>query len=211
MADINIDTVLKLPKNQRIGILIGSVVLIIVLYYFLFYSGHTSNLKASEDNLTKRQHELDEQRIVLADLPRFQRETDEMKKKRQDALKQLPDKKDIDKLLQDISFSAVESGLEVMLFKPQPEIGKNFYAEIPVDVKLSGRYHELAIFFDKIANLSRIVNISDIAIASKKGKSTRKGKDNINLLQTSCKATTYRFIEGEKGGKVGKGKKKKKK
>ena len=209
MADIKIDTVLKLPKNQRIGILAGIVVIIVLLYWVLFYRGHVDNLKMNESHLTKKQHELDEQRIVLADLPRFKRETEEMKKKRQDALKQLPDKKDIDKLLRDISFSAVESGLEVMLFKPQPEIGKNFYAEIPVDVKLSGRYHDLAGFFDKIASLPRIVNISDIVIGSKKAGGKGKGAE-INVLQTSCKATTYRFIEGEKRGKVGKDKQKKK-
>lgn len=206
MADINIDTVLKLPKSQRIGILVGVLVLIVVLYYFLFYSGHVSNLEENKNKLTKKQHELDEQRVVLADLPRFRKETEEMKKKRQVALKQLPDKKDIDKLLQDISFHAVESGLEVVLFKPQPEIGKNFYAEIPVDVKLSGTFHDLAHFFDKIANLSRIVNISNIVIDTQKDK---RDAGNITLLKTSCKAITYRFVEGKKGAKAGKGKKKK--
>ena len=206
MADINIDTVLKLPKSQRIGILVGILLLIIVLYYFLFYSGHVSNREENKNKLTKKQHELDEQRVVLADLPRFRKETEEMKKKRQAALKQLPDKKDIDKLLQDISFHAVESGLEVVLFKPQPEIGKNFYAEIPVDVKLSGTFHDLAHFFDKIANLSRIVNISNIVIDTQKAK---KDTGNITLLKTSCKATTYRFVEGKKGAEAGNGKKKK--
>ena len=73
-----------------------------------------------------------------------------MKNKRQVALKQLPNKKEIDKLLQDISYHAIESGLVVLLFKPQKEIKKNFYAEIPVDIKLSGTYHDQAIFFDKI-------------------------------------------------------------
>jgi len=203
MADINIDTILKLPKSQRIGILVGVLVLIIVLYYFLFYSGHVSNLEKNKNKLAKKQHELDEQRVVLADLPRFRKETEAMKKKRQGALKQLPDKKDIDKLLQDISFHAVESGLEVVLFKPQPEIGKNFYAEIPVDVKLSGTFHDLAIFCDKIANLSRIVNISNIVIDKAK---EIEGK---NVLQTSCKTTTYRFVEGKKVAETGKGKKKK--
>lgn len=206
MAEINIDTILKLPKSQRIGILVGILVLIIVLYYFLFYSGHVSNLEVNKNKLAKKQHELDEQRVVLADLPRFRKETEEMKKKRQVALKQLPDKKDIDKLLQDVSFLAIESGLEIVLFKPQPEIGKNFYAEIPVDVKLSGVFHDLAHFFDKIANLSRIVNISNIVIATQKG---RKDAGSINLLNTSCKITTYRFVEGKKGAKAKKGKKKK--
>jgi len=121
-----------------------------------------AHLELDERNvvLTKKQQELNEQRVVLNDLPRFRKETEEMKKKRQVALKQLPDKKEIDKLLQDISYHAIESGLVVLLFKPQKEIKKNFYAEIPVDIKLSGTYHDQAMFFDKIANLQRIVNVS---------------------------------------------------
>ncbi|MCK5011040.1 MAG: type 4a pilus biogenesis protein PilO [Deltaproteobacteria bacterium] len=124
-----------------------------------------------------------------------------MKTKRQEALKQLPNKKEIDKLLQDVSYHAVESGLEVLLFKPQKQIKKNFYAEIPVDVRLSGTYHDQAIFFDKIANLQRIVNISDLLIDK------AKEVDGRNILQVSCKAKTYKFIE-EKPGEKGKKKKK---
>lgn len=203
MANFDVDNILKLPKSQRIGILVGIVLILTGLYWFFIYKGHSEELDRRNEVLTKKQHELDEQRVVLADLPRFKKETEEMKEKRQEALKQLPNKKDIDKLLQDISFHAVESGLEILLFKPQPEIRKNFYAEIPVDVKLSGTYHDLAIFFDKIANLSRIVNISNLAI----DKAKVKGMDDINVLQASCKATTYKFIEEKKGGKGRKGKK----
>jgi len=203
MANFDVDTILKLPKSQRIGILVGVVVILIVLYWFFVYKGYSHELDARNTILTKKQHELDEQRVVLADLPRFKKETEEMKEKRQEALKQLPDKKDIDKLLQDISFHAVESGLEILLFKPQSEIRKNFYAEIPVDIKLSGTYHDLAIFFDKIANLSRIVNISNLVIDRAKVKGINEG----NVLQASCKATTYKFIEEKKSEEVKKGKK----
>ena len=203
MANFDVDTILKLPKSQRIGILVGVVVILIVLYWFFVYKGYSHELDAKNTILTKKQHELDEQRVVLADLPRFKKETEEMKEKRQEALKQLPDKKDIDKLLQDISFHAVESGLEILLFKPQSEIRKNFYAEIPVDIKLSGTYHDLAIFFDKIANLSRIVNISNLVIDRAKVKGINEG----NVLQASCKATTYKFIEEKKSEEVKKGKK----
>jgi len=203
MANFDVDTILKLPKSQRIGILVGVVVILIVLYWFFVYKGYSHELDAKNTILTKKQHELDEQRVVLADLPRFKKETEEMKEKRQEALKQLPDKKDIDKLLQDISFHAVESGLEILLFKPQSEIRKNFYAEIPVDIKLSGTYHDLAIFFDKIANLSRIVNISNLVIDRAKVKGINEG----NVLQASCKATTYKFIEEKKSEEGKKGKK----
>ena len=201
MTNIDIDTILKLPKNQRIGILVGLVLIIMGLYWFLVYDGHAKELDEKKGLLTEKQHELDQQRVVLADLPRFKKETEEMKRKRQEALKQLPNKKDIDKLLQDISFHAVESGLEVLLFKPQSEIKKNFYAEIPVDLKFSGTYHDLAIFSDKIANLSRIVNLSDLVIEKAKEINGR------NVFQASCKATTYKFIEKKSGGNE-KGKKK---
>jgi len=203
MAHFDIDTILKLHKIQRISILAGVVVILIILYWFFLYKGYSQELDAKNTILTKKQHELDEQRIVLADLPRFKKETEEMKEKRQEALKQLPDKKDIDKLLQDISFHAVESGLEILLFKPQSEIRKNFYAEIPVDIKLSGTYHDMVIFFDKIANLSRIVTISNLVIDRAKVKE----RDDRNLLQASCKATTYKFIEEKKSGEGKKGKK----
>jgi len=201
MAKINVDSILALPKIQRIGILAGVVVIIAGLYWFLIYKGHTEELDGGNVVLTKKQQELNEQRVVLNNLPRFRKETEEMKTKRQEALKQLPNKKEIDKLLQDVSYHAVESGLEVLLFKPQKQIKKNFYAEIPVDVKLSGTYHDQAIFFDKIANLQRIVNISDLLIDK------AKEVDGRNILQVSCKAKTYKFIEEKPGEKVKKKKK----
>ena len=144
--------------------------------------------------------------MILANLPKFRAETEEMKVKRQEALKQLPNKKDIDKLLKDVSSNAIESGLEVLLFKPAKEVRKNFYAEIPVELKLSGSYHDLGLFYDKVAHFSRIVNITDIEI----DKATEI--NGRNVLQASCKAKTYKFIEeqaGEKAKKNGKNKKKK--
>ena len=105
--DVNIDKIIKLPKIQRIGILAGVAVLILGVYWFLIYRGHAQELDERNMVLTKKQQELNEQRVVLNNLPRFRKETEEMKKKRQVALKQLPNKKEIDKLLQDISYHAV--------------------------------------------------------------------------------------------------------
>jgi len=192
MAEINVDTVLKLPKIQKVGILAGILVILVVLYWFLLFNNHSKVLEEARALQTKKQQELREQQTILEDLPKFRKETEEMKRKREVALAQLPDKKDIDKLLKDISIYAVESGLEILLFKPQSEIMKNFYAEIPVDVKFSGSYHNLAMFFDRIANLSRIVNISNLVIDK------AKELDGVNVLESTCKATTYRFVEEKK-------------
>jgi type IV pilus assembly protein PilO len=204
MAKINIDSVVRLPKLQKVGLLCGAVVLIGGLYWFLIYRDYSAKLDAKQAILTKKQQELNEQRVILADLPKFRQETADMKSKRQKALEQLPNEKDIDKLLEDISSLAIESGLEILLFKPQQEVKRNFYAEIPVELKLSGGYHDLALFYDKIASLPRIVNISDLLIEKP------QEVDGRNILQASCTAKTYKFIE-EKPGEQDKQDKKKKK
>ena len=200
MANINVDSIVKLPRVQKIAILVGAVVVLIGLYWFLLYKGHSEKLDAQRTILTKKQQELNEQKVILANLPKFREETEVMKAKRQVALKQLPNKKDIDKLLKDISYHAIESGLEILLFKPAKEVKKNFYAEIPVELKLSGTYHDFGLFFEKIANLSRIVNVADLEMEKikEKGKEVRVR----NLLEASCKAKTYKFIEQKAGGEA---------
>ena len=115
MANINVESIVKLPRVQKIAILVGAVVVLIGLYWFLFYKGHSEKLDGQRKILTKKQQELHEQKVILANLPKFRKETEEMKAKRQVALKQLPNKKDIDKLLKDISYHAIESGLEIPL------------------------------------------------------------------------------------------------
>jgi type IV pilus assembly protein PilO len=209
MANINVDSIVKLPRVQKIAILVGAVVVLIGLYWFLLYKGHAEKLDAKRTVLTKKQQELHEQKVILANLPKFREETEEMKAKRQVALKQLPNKKDIDKLLKDISYHAIESGLEILLFKPAKEVKKNFYAEIPVELKLSGTYHDFGLFFEKIANLSRIVNVVDLEI--EKIKERGKEVSVRNLLEASCKAKTYKFIEQKAGGEAKENAKNKKK
>jgi type IV pilus assembly protein PilO len=204
MAKINIDSIVRLPRLQKVGMLCGAVALIVGLYWFLIYRDYAAKLDAKQAVLTKKQQELNEQMVILADLPKFRQETAAMKSKRQKALEQLPNEKDIDKLLEDISSLAVESGLEILLFKPQQEVKRNFYAEIPVELKLSGGYHDLALFYDKIASLPRIVNVSDLLIEKP------QEVDGRNILQASCTAKTYKFIE-EKPGEQDKQDKKKKK
>jgi type IV pilus assembly protein PilO len=204
MAKINVDSIVRLPRLQKVGMLCGAVALIVGLYWFLIYRDYSAKLDAKQAILTKKQQELNEQLVILADLPKFRQETADMKGKRQKALEQLPNEKDIDRLLEDISSLAIESGLEILLFKPQQEVKRNFYAEIPVELKLSGGYHDLALFYDKIASLPRIVNVSDLLIEKP------QEVDGRNILQASCTAKTYKFIE-EKPGEQDKQDKKKKK
>ncbi len=118
------------------------------------------------------------------------------------ALKALPDKREIPSLLTSVSRVGIESGLEFLLFQPQPEVMKEFYAEIPVSIRIFGGYHNVALFFDRVARLPRIVNIKNIRMNQSKGSLK---------LTTTCTAVTYRYVETPKKKPVKKGKKRKKK
>ena len=82
-----------------------------------------------------------------------------------------------------------DAGLDFLLFQPKPETAMEFYAEIPVDITVSGTYHQVAVFFDKVSNLPRIVNIRNIKMAP------AGQKESGGILTTACQAVTYKFIE----------------
>ena len=122
------------------------------------------------------------------------------------AMRKLPEKEEIPSLLTSISDSGQRVGLEFLLFEPKPEKQKEFYAEIPVSMSITGDYHNLTLFFDQVARLSRIVNIRDIKMGRTKGKDS-------SVISTRCTAVTYKFIETppKKKSKKNSGKKKRKK
>jgi type IV pilus assembly protein PilO len=125
-------------------------------------------------------------KAIAAELPKHKARLEEAEAKFQIALKALPEKEEIPALLASVSKAGHEVGMEFLLFEPKGETKKEFYAEIPVALNISGDYHNLATFFDKVARLSRIVNITNISID--RGKQGRE-------LNTSCTAVTYKFVE----------------
>ena len=174
-----------LAPIQRYAIFIGSVVVIIGIYIYFIYlpkDGEAGELNEKYNKLVK---EVSAVKKKAKTLDVFKKKMGEASVQFQIAKKTLPEKKDIPSLLANISRSGRDAGLEFLLFQPQQQVQKEFYAEIPVSINVSGHFHQLALFFDKVAGLSRIVNITDINI---------KSESNENL-KTSCKAVTYKFIE----------------
>lgn len=125
-------------------------------------------------------------KINAAELEKFQAKMQEAEAQFKIAMRALPEKEEIPSLLTNVSKSGQDVGLEFLLFEPKPETKKEFYAEIPVAMNIRGDYHNLAVFFDKVARLSRIVNINNITI--------NRGKE-IRDLSASCTAVTYKFVE----------------
>lgn len=196
-----IDKIGKLSKLYKILLCLGLFILLVGPFVYFSFLPKISNI-----NALKKEHTTLETRLATAKakanrLKYFQAKLKDAELEFKIVMKKLPEKKEIPALLSSVSQSGRDAGLEFLLFQPEPEQNKDFYAEIPVSIKVKGNYHNVALFFDKVARLSRIVNIDNIKMVSTKG--------NKNLI-TSCKAVTYRFVE-TKPEKASSSKKKKSK
>lgn len=206
MADISAETIIKLPNTQKFLILGAVIIAIIGSYIYFIESPSRETLKHKQEELTKLQAKYNEQQKVLANLPKFKEELNKLELELAESLKLLPNTREIPSLLTNISVLAQECGLEILLFQPKLEEVKGFYADIPVDMKIFGKYHDLGYFFDRISKLNRIVNISNIQMKSKKAKDVKPGS-----LEASFKAITFKFIEKAKDIGKKKGRKKSRK
>ncbi len=205
------------PGRWPMAVRIATVVLLFLVasaggYYFLVWKKQRPVLleeRAQEGQLmeslttkAKRAANLDAYRVQLA----------EMEKSFGAMLRQLPNKTEVPNLLVDISQTGLAAGLEEKLFQPQGENKKDFYAELPIRIRLTGGYHEMGKFASGIAALPRIVTVHDIEISPQSGRNvTEPGELTFNVT-----AKTYRYLDDEEQaaaepkdkGKVKKGKKK---
>jgi type IV pilus assembly protein PilO len=176
----------RLTKVQRVIISCATFVLIVGLFAWSLYLPRLdtiNQLKGERDALKTRLATAQQNAMQLDS---FRDKMKEAEAQFMQARKALPEREEIPSLLTSISRSGQDAGLDFMLFQPRPETPRQFYAEIPLSLRVTGNYHSVALFFDKIAKLSRIVNIKDLRmIAPKKGE----------ILETACTAVTYKFIE----------------
>jgi type IV pilus assembly protein PilO len=204
---VNFDTILKLPQKQKIALLVAVILIMVGLYIYLSVMPSLSALNERQEELAKKQKELFELKKIVADLPRFEKELQQIEAQFKEALTLLPNTREIPSLLTNISNLARDCGLEILLFQPKPEVMENFYAQIPVEMKILGKYHALGVFFDRVSKLPRIVNILDITM-DKKTAQSKSGADP-GILNASFKAVTYKFVEVKQDSdKKQKGKKK---
>lgn len=193
----------KLSVVQRILIAVGIMLVIIVGFVWYFIWPKVGEISEYQTKLDKIEKQLKTAKRNAAALKKFQAKMKEAEAQFKTAMRALPEKEEIPSLLTSISKSGQDAGLEFLLFEPKPEVRKEFYAEIPVAINVTGGYHDMAVFLDKVARLSRIVNVKDISMGR-----TKDGTE----LNTSCTAVTYKFIEAVKEtDKKSKKKKKKKK
>lgn len=191
--------------------LIAGAVLTGILIFGGWYA-HVSKQVAEVESLKLKEEELkkvfQDKQTKAANLNALREQMKEMEQSFGDMLRQLPNKTEVAGLIVDISQTGLAAGLEFELFQPQGEKPSEFYAELPINIKVTGSYHQLGEFISGIAALPRIVTTHNVRIG-------KKGQGAAARLEMSAVAKTYRALEDEeeqaasKKGKGGKGGKKK--
>jgi len=144
--------------------------------------------KVEKEELSLRS-EFETKQARAANLERYRQQVEEMKQSLGAMLRQLPNKTEVASLLVDVSQTGLGAGLEFELFDPQPQVNKEFYAELPITIRVKGGYHQFGEFVSGLAALPRIVTIHDIRI--------EKANKETGLLSMSAIAKTYRYVEEE--------------
>jgi type IV pilus assembly protein PilO len=183
-----LDKLTKLPKAARIGIILGLAVFLGCGYYFGFHQEASAELARLQAQELELQRKLSEVRSVAANISSFQTEIAALEVKLKTALRQLPNQKQLEVLLTDISNLGKKSGVEIQSFQRKEEVHHDFYAEVPIDIVLDGEYHNIGKFFEHMSKLKRIVNMGALTIGI-----SRESVDSTRL-KVSGTATTFRFV-----------------
>ncbi len=193
-----IERFFELESRQRIMVCALAVLMAFMGYWYFIYSGRSAELAQLKTKIVTLRDQRDTKLKLVANLDEARSAVRELQAAVHRAEVQLPDKKEIPDLLSAISSAGRESGLEIMLFRQKPERFQDFYAEVPVDVLVRGNYHQVATFFDRVGRLDRIVNVSDISMKEPKNESSTM------IINTSCSAVTFRFLDEAERDRIAK-------
>ena len=190
------------------------LVVIIAVYYVTVYMPHVDTMESLYREFNSKKAEFSKMVVLVRDRGQFMEEVEALDRDLKVAISMLPDKKEIPSLLKKLSDEAEKFGLEVYYFEPLAERKKEFYAEVPVSMKVKGSFHEVLGFFDSVNKLARIVNVSDLEMKVVGDKAAKKDdkkskvttsfggfQPNKTALDIAFRATTYRFLSSaEMGG-----------
>ncbi len=159
----------------------------------------TIQLESAKSKEQELRTKFDSEQSKAANREAYVEQLGQMKKTFNVMLRQLPNKTDIESLLVDLSQTSVASGLEVEYFKPEHEVAKEFYAEYPIKISVTGNYHEFGSFVSGLSALPRIVTLSNISIGEERKKpgANAAAANDPKELTMDLVATTYRYLDGE--------------
>src|SRR5262245_9025505 len=191
-----LDQFFDLPFSRRILVYGFIAILLVSLYYFFLHLPVEATIEEKQTELQTLGAEKAKLLAKLQKRDELKAEIAKIEAQFQEVTKQLPESKEIPELLRQVSNLGRDSGLEITLFRQQGENLKDLYAEVPVEMAVRGGYHQLALFFEKVRHLDRIVNISDINMKNP------QMVDGQLQVEASFSATTYRFLTEEEQARI---------
>jgi len=191
LQSLDANDVGRWPFAFRAGVIAIVFALVVGLgvYWFIIQDKAPALQRAEADEVSLRTTFENKQRKA-ANYDAYKSQLSQIEQSFGTMLRQLPGKTEIPSLIVDISQTGLAAGLQEKLFVPQSEIPKDFYAEKPIQIRLSGGYHEIGNFVSGIAALPRIVTLHDITI-------TPESQDSYDQLSMEVTAQTYRYLDEE--------------
>lgn len=191
---IDAEAIASLSPRKKILIVLVIAVIMPGLYWYSFYRSKAKVIKTLRNNLSKKQAKLNENEAIARNLPRFKEEVGKLNQRLGKVIQELPNSREIPNLIETISNLGSFNGLDVVFIKPLKDVNKGFYAEVPIQIKVKGGYHEMGLFLDAISKLPRIINVANLNMG---GAKVDKDKGTV-VLDISALAITYRYLK--KGG-----------
>lgn len=178
------------PLAPRIAVLIGLFALILLAGWWFWWNEQLDTLAQRQQNELKLKEEFVAKKTQAVNLDLYVQQLNEIDRSFGALLKQLPNKSEVESLLVEINQSGMGRGLQFELFKPGAEVVKDFYAELPISVRLTGSYHDFGAFAGDVGRLSRIVTLNNISITG-----NPQAKDGTLVLDAVTK--TFRYLDDE--------------
>ena len=180
-----VEKVEKISRTKRIGIFVLTILILAGCFFYLVYMPKKEDARQLQEAVENLERRLKVAKIRAQKIDEFRAEFEQTEKQLKNAMRLLPDKKEIPSLLKSITQLGIDSNLDFVLFMPGSEKPRDFYVEIPVAIEVKGEYREVARFFDKVRQMERVVNIENISM--------KPEKELSNRLIARCNAVTYRF------------------
>lgn len=168
------------PDIPRYTFMALAALVVLVLGWQFYWSGKVDERDVMRRQQASLRQAYQDKTAQVANLPLLREQKKEVEQRVAKLERQLPSRTEMDALLADVNQAGIARGLQFELFKPQPDVMTPYYAEIPVSVKVTGRYHEMAQFTADVAALSRIVTLQDMNLST--------GKDGALVMETQAKA-----------------------
>lgn len=178
----------NLPLKQKValGVIFGT--LAAVVYWQFFLSSEWAARSEAQTELLRLKAEAEQTRQIANQRPYLEQEIKLLDAQLQRTLQQLPTEKEIPSLLKRVASLGQETDLNVALFKPGTPVAKEFYTEVPVQLKVMGTYHDLGLLFERLGRLERIVNVADLTI-----RQAAKGQRAGDSIQAEFGVVTYTY------------------